>query len=412
VGAAPSKRELAVEQRTRAHLLRHAGTQPRFASAGFGFVAGPVPAGHGEIYATGRSPNPKVAARKADAEAWERRGWAHLGRAVEGSRSSVRGAMDPRAVITYSDGQYSQPDFPFKRFHDDAPYLWSYGCDIATCARVALPAECVHALSALPRRFRNNACTTTSTSGTAAWTDVEGALCRATLELVERDSFLRCWLSGKALPSVLRPTLPSWALRRVEELEGAGLSVAVLQVRTELACVMVIFMQSRSRPFTAVTSAAEFHPECALLRALDEAEGRATHALAQPARPLADGEAVSGIADVNRYYQTPALCHRADFLVSPAATCRFGAPSDACGTWEEMQARLARTGHRILAFDLTPEHASIDQGREPLHVVRAVVPGLLPIWFASGLEPGGLPAYRSRVGQRAADPLLSIHPLT
>lgn len=411
LGAAASRRDLAHARAARSVPLRAASFPTAMLSQGFAFIAGPVPSGHGDIFTTGRAADALVATRKAEAEAWERRGWAHLGPVVNGPMGEVPGAINPQRVVAYSDEQHLRADFPFARFKEDAPYLWRTGCDVATAAPVALPAECIHALSALPRKFQLAACTGTSTSGMAAGTDVESALCRATLELIERDAFLRCWLRGRSLPVLARESLPSAALRQVQELEALDLRVEILQVPTDLACVFAVFIQGRKRALTAVTAAAEFHPEGALIRALNEAQGRAAHAAAFPARPAAAGDLIRGPADISRYYQSPRTYREADFLVGPEPGRRFGAPLDAASTWLELQSRLAQTGHRIYAFDLTPPGAAIDQGRAPLHVIRAVVPGLLPIWFGTGLEPAGLPAFQSRLGGRSLSEL-PVHPFT
>jgi hypothetical protein len=53
----------------------------------------------------------------------------------------------------------------------------------------------------------------------------------------------------------------------------------------------------------------------------------------------------------------------------------------------------------------------VHQGRHPLRVVRAVLPGLLPIWFTHGTEPAGLPAYRQAAGPRAGRPAC-LHPFS
>ena len=75
-----------------------------------------------------------------------------------------------------------------------------------------------------------------------------------------------------------------------------------------------------------------------------------------------------------------------------------------------------RRGRQLLAFDLTPPHASTHQGRTPLHVVRAFVPGLIPIWFHHRLAPAGLPAYQAALARCGSKPGRAkstfIHPFT
>lgn len=64
--------------------------------------------------------------------------------------------------------------------------------------------------------------------------------------------------------------------------------------------------------------------------------------------------------------------------------------------------------------DMTPDGAAVEQGRVPLHVVRALVPGMVPIWFQAGLQPEGMPRLLQSVGGAKGAPTsrLFIHPFT
>ncbi len=410
--------ESELQRRGRWLAMGHASMLSPPACAGGGrathaFFAGPIQLGTSQVYTTGRATDPCEALAKAEAEAWERQGWATLGETAEGRAREIAGAMDPRCVLAYSAAQYASAGFPCAPFSPRRKYLWVTGSDTQTGAQVRLPAEFIHALSGLPERFRRRPCTNSSTSGVAAWTDPEGALCKATLELIERDAFVRSWLAQKPLPQMVTSSLPAAARQRVSALQQAGYRVAVVELRVALASVFAVFIQGCGRPFTAITAAADLAPEAALGRALDEAEGRAAHAAAFPAEPLARARDVACLEDINRLYQTPRFFRRADFYASGAATQRFGEYSG-CGNWPDLKKRLRDEGRPLIAFTLTPPGASIAQGRMPLHVVRAVVPGLLPIWFQHGLAPGGLPAYHHAAAQggstRRAATSCFIHP--
>lgn len=89
-------------------------------------------------------------------------------------------------VVAYPRERYRSPGFPFQPFSPGRRYLWRKGTQVTTDRPCWVPAECVHALGALPVPFRRGALTSTSTSGVAAWTDAEGALCRAVSEVKVR----------------------------------------------------------------------------------------------------------------------------------------------------------------------------------------------------------------------------------
>lgn len=384
-------------------------------SASFAFMAGPVALGAKAIYSTGRSCDPRNAVRKAEAEAWERQGWATLGATAQGRMRDVPGAVDPRLLVAYSPVQHADPAFPFAPFSVGRPYLWSFGVDAQSGDSVAVPAECVHAAPALPGTYRRRSHTWSTTSGLAAWPSAEGALCRATLELLERDAFLRYWIAGTPPDNLRVQSLPLRGRERVEALRNAGYRLQVAQVCSTPVAVITVFVQRQHPPFTAITAAADFSAEEALSRALDEAEGRAAHSTAYPQRPIRSPEAAGG-ADGLLLYQTARFFRRADFYASGPVTANFGAAArPACADWPALKTWLAGHRLRLLAFDLTPPAASVDQGRTPLRVARAFVPGLLPIWFGHGKEPAGLAAFQKvlRRGRRPkARSTDLLHPFT
>jgi ribosomal protein S12 methylthiotransferase accessory factor len=425
VGAKPSTEQIAL-QRTddwikvgiASTLHNDRGPSRSKTDRSFAFCAGPVQEGDSEIYTTGRNADPRLASVKAQAEAWERRGWANLGEAiVEGAIKDIPGAMHPHEVVGYSAEQYRTDGFPLRPFAPRRKYLWAKGVDVATGQTRLLPAECVYAFSALPRVFRARGYTNSSTSGVAAWTDAEGALCRGTLELIERDAFLRHWLMRQPPPRVSHKSLPASLRQRVNELQSAGHRVAISQVGDRFVPVYSVFVQATDRPFTAVTAAADFDHESALGKALDEAEGRAAHATAFPAAPLSVPQDVQSTSEVNRFYQTRRFYRQSDFYAAGPASSRFGAcDKELCESWVALKAGLADQNFDLLGFDLTPAGASIQQGRVPLTVIRAVVPGLLPIWFQHGLQPAGMGPFqdatlRNETRSRARQSNF-IHPFT
>ncbi len=385
------------------------------ASGGFAF-GGSLRVGPDEIRVGGRSAHPRVALLKAEAEAWERRGWAELGPCTQARGDDLVNAVDPRRLVAYDRHQYARPDFRLTPFDPGAPYLWRRGTDVLADREVWILAECVHALCALPAGHRARAYTNTSTSGVAAWSDQEGALCRGALELVERDAFLRAWLPHRPLPLTDPASLPADAQRRVAALAAAGHRVAVAQLGDDLVPVYSVFLQATAHAFTAITAAADFDPEQALAAALDEAEGRAANAAATSARPLAGARQVRSPADVDRFYRSPRFFRRSDFFASGAVCERFDrSPHRFCPDWGALQAHFVRRGLQLIAVDLTPAGAAAAQGRVPLRVVRALLPGLLPIWFQQGLHPAAMPAFlaaRRAVGTRTRSPAIFVHPFT
>jgi len=56
-------------------------------------------------------------------------------------------------------------------------------------------------------------------------------------------------------------------------------------------------------------------------------------------------------------------------------------------TWQELQDRLEERRLRLIALDITPTTRAPAPRRDALVVMRAIVPGLIPISFGFGTEP-------------------------
>lgn len=383
-------------------------------SSTFAFAAGPALTGAlSPFNASGRSCDPKLALKKAEAEGWERLAWESPSIKLDIARfPDLHDAIDPREIVAYSARQYALQGFPCAPFSARRQYLWAKATD-ATSGRIhSVLADCVYAYTALPRRFQKKAFTSASTSGMAAGTSIEDAFCRATLELVERDAFAGAWLGRRAPRAVRGYSLPHSAKRRISELTASGLRVVVSDLSTAWAPVVSIFAQSEQLPFTAITAAAHFSAEQALEKALDEMEGRIAHARHFD-RPVSGD--TDPMREIERYYRSVGTFRQADFYAAARETVNFGSVGrSSFHHWEQLQTGIARDGFSLLMIDMTPEGAAVEQGRAPLRVVRALVPGLIPIWFQAGMQPEGMLRVLQSAGGAEGKPASRqfIHPFT
>lgn len=402
VGAKPSTEQVQRREgddwlQVAPNLFPRAATQRPGLPPSFAFAAGPQASGREGVGSSGRSDDPRLALAKVEAEAWERLAWSEPCNLQEGRRADFVAAIDPTELIAYSAGQYRSQDFPCLPFSESRAYLWAAGFDVDTGNGAFIPADCAYASSAVPEKFQRQALTNASTSGMAAWPTIEGAVCRAVLELVERDAFAHAWLAGGA-PALHADSLPANARARIARLEADGFRVIASHLETPWAAAVGIFAQSATMPFTAITACADFDAETALAKALDEMEGRIGHAQRFPAESIAAAGKVHSIRAIEHYYRAKRFYRNADFFVQAQASRDFRdlaarGPRD----WAQMQACLAAGGHRVVALDMTPPGAAIAQGRVLLKVARAFIPGLIPIWFQYGLQPAGMPRFQQAV---------------
>lgn len=407
VGQAPTAAQRQAQATEHWLHLTHAPHQAA-GTARHAYAAGPVRGAGVSTWALGRAAQAGLAVDKAEAEAWERRAWLTPGALVFAPGQDLAGALDPSVYVAYSPAQRRRQGFPFAAYDPQRVWPWQACTDVHTGQQCHLPADCIHPWTALALQARPH--TAASTSGVAAWPDANGALARAVLELIERDAVLRAWLARHAPDQVAIASLPPELQQRVRALEDTGHRVVLLALPCPWSCAAAVFLQHRSRPFTGLTSAASFDWISALDKALDEAEGRAAWAACAPPRDVR-ASAIQGPDDVHAWWCTAHAWHRADFLAASTVQRTLGTLPVPTSGWPALLHALADAGHRILSVDLTPPQASIHQGRQPLSVVRAVVSGLLPIWFRPGEEPAGLPAFRQALGT-AQRPPAAIHPLS
>ena len=117
---------------------------------------------------------------------------------------------------------------------------------------------------------------------------------------------------------------------------------------------------------------------------------------------------------VEGFYRDPRTYRRSDFFRAARASRPFAEVGcESAPDWARMRARMRSDGLRLLCADVTPPGAAIDQGRRPLKVVRALVPGLVPIWFQRGLQPAGMRRFHeARTTQGGRPRGHFLHPFT
>jgi ribosomal protein S12 methylthiotransferase accessory factor len=414
VGSPPSaeqKRRQPAEFQLRVAPNLQLPTRAQIGSGQFAFAAAPVNGDQRRLLAgSGRAYDPRTAMSIAEAEAWERVGWSTPVHAIRAPFAELPQALDPRELVAFSSRQHRSANFPFPRFDPARTCLWTQAVNSDMGAGRAVPLECVHALHALPAAYQATACASSSTSGVAAGTCVEDALMRATLELVERDAFCCAWLSGTAFPGIALETLPAALRRRMQALASCGAQASVIDLSNPWSAVVAVFLQCAEMPFTAITAAAGFDVESTLSKAISEAEGRLAFV-----RQFAVGENGSDpMRDIERHYRRARTYQRSDFFRPTTSTRPFAAVGqDSAQDWNQTQGRLRADGFDLLCVDITPPGASIEQGRQPLKVVRALVPGLVPIWFHRHLQPQGLKRFSNAARVRGGRPDGHfVHPFT
>jgi ribosomal protein S12 methylthiotransferase accessory factor len=357
------------------------------------------------LFTWGRDKDPWLAYRKSTGEAIERQGFFAAKDWHVAQFRELAGAVDPRAVVRYSEQQYRQKRFPFRPFTEDTQCSWVPGVNAVTGAKHWLLAELVFARGSLISQAAPVAnCGQSNSSGCAAGETWEFALQAAVLELIERDAFMRAWLRQEPGVALQVRSLPLAYRRRISALEATGCDVKLQWLASPWSTVVLASAQNHQLGFTAVGTGARDDALEAIESALVELETYVYIRVHRTHGERLTPPDVRQPQDHALLYAMRAYYRRADRLLQPVRSTSLRALSLGRFSQPDVSVRLHEAGVQVFAADITPSRASLDQGRSSLVVLRAVAPGLIPVCFGYGLEPLGM-AERFSPGARFPHPL-------
>nr|WP_255494841.1 YcaO-like family protein [Luteibacter sp. Sphag1AF] len=298
-------------------------------------------------------------------------------------------AFDPRWLVLYEEEQYAQPGFPFARFDPDARLSWTWGRWLDDDSLVWVPALAtwLDFPVAASERFAQ-----VTSSGLATGSSYEDAALRAVYELIERDAFMRFWMSRTHPVRLLDVDIDEPVRRALHAIErqGAQVEVHVLEDASGHATVLcagygdgqrwpglTVGLGTHASLTVAVRKAVLEHSHYGLYMQRLMREGR-HHAV----REAAD---VRSNLDHGLWYVDPArqIAMRARTRHAAAESMIHAArrfTHDA--TLRGSTTALARTGIRVAAVDVTPADIAVT----PYRVVRAFAPFLQPVHFGFRME--------------------------
>lgn len=316
-------------------------------------------------------------------------------------------ALDPADLVLYSERQHSTRGFPFVRFTQDLPVLWTEGTDLGTGRTVLAPASLAYINYFLGERAAEPRTNFVIYSGVAAGPSREAAELSALLELVERDATMIWWMSGSPCRAIDLEAEPVLRSALAGPADDGTIRYHLIEIPTPFEIpVLGALIHDTALGIVALGAACRPDPEAAALKALAEA----IHLRSFSKEMLAEDGSVwrsmrSGILDPRAYkpyradrayrdsfrpdfrdvtdlgaqaqiYLDPRMhvhverITRAPVSLGLADLPRVPGP-DARASCLEI---LARRGFRAVSVDLTTE----DVRAAGLSVVRVIVPGLVP----------------------------------
>ncbi len=341
------------------------------------------------MVAWGRDADPWQAYTKAVAEAIERQGFVEPKALVRGKISGFENAMHPDGLVRYSEAQYRSEGFPYQRFDPEREHEWVTGTALGSGRAVTVLAALVYHLDPLvDNRDADQQITHSSTSGCAAGTSLEHALRRALLEVLERDAFMRHWFAQKPGLEISRDSLPASLLARIGLLEQAGCRVVIQKMQSVCAQATLVSAQHDQKHFTSVGASAHFSMASAIDSALGELESQVFSRLNGHTISIKSPLEVRSPQDHFELYGLKRYFRRADNILRPMIKIgldQCGSPSD--DSVDGLVMQLTEAGYAPMYVDISPRLGALDQGRKNLTVVRAMIPGLIPISFGTNREP-------------------------
>ncbi|MEO5902503.1 MAG: YcaO-like family protein [Gemmatimonadaceae bacterium] len=318
--------------------------------------------------------------------------------------------LDPRELSLYTDAQYDRPGFPHVRFNPGAPHPWIRGKWLGNDKPVWVPA--VFAFLSFDLQPENLICQGSS-NGLAAATDEDDAILRATMELVERDAFMTCWLTAQPGRRMqLDDTLDPMLLAVLDAIEALGATVETYMLPTSACGATILCLalgDGIQYPGATLGLGASLDSRSALRQAILELgqtgpylqRMMSTKILPVPDDPTSVHEMLQHAS----YYFPAARANAFDRLRSTIAPIALRSlPQGPIQSLAACASQLKKAKVRIATVDVT----SADVATGPFRVVRAVSPDLQPIWYGYGLERQQVPRVRVHTLSAEAPP---IHPI-
>jgi len=340
----------------------------------------------GRSWSHGRDASPHLAYVKAVSEARE---WASCGNVpndlMRAAFVDLEGALDPRSVIRFHPTQYHLSWFPFAPFDEEREYEWTKGQSEITASTVYTLADLVY----FPYFPKTPYYSYANSSGVAAYPDKRKAIETSALELVERDSFMIAYLSRIQFPTVYKRSLPESIRRRLKELQKAGFRVWIKNHSLDLAPVVFVFAQNEDLGCTTCASCASFDVEHATSHALMEVEAFVLDRLQRTTVEKVKPTEVEAPVDHGKLYDQKRYFRRADFLIEGSSAVSFGKIGDRVArSWQELLDRISMRGWDLITVPL--RLADKYGGSNDLHIVRSIIPGVIPMTFGFRQEPAGM----------------------
>lgn len=333
-----------------------------------------------DSWAWGSDVNPSVAKDIAYAEAIERYCAGHYPRSGlrSGARYKNSQRVNPNTLMHLDEDQLTGAGLCV--FTDNSPARWVPGIEYPSGRNIELLADlCLYPFH---DREGGGPYFWASSSGMAAHRTRERAITKAFLELVERDAFMRVWLSRKSPPHIPLKMVPTEITTQAQTIRGLGFSTELLNITQKAIPSVLAIIHRNKSPALCCGCASRLSLHGACLAAYHEAETSLFGALREDRKDLCGSARGVHLPEHHgELYYNPSNLHHAEFLWS---SCKYRATPDiqALSNYQDNLDKLMKLAGVSTAYivDYPCPHPNIS-------VVRLDSPELTPVTFGYGLEP-------------------------
>lgn len=345
----------------------------------------------------GRSGDARTACAIAVSEAAERLAYRRLGTCVTAPAGTLDRFIHPTELAHYTPAQYRNTALAIAPFRPEAEYLWTQAHEWSSGQAWWVPGDFVYHGAAVEGGRKGPVLMPSTSSGCATDVSLEVAIERAACEVIERDAFLRHWLTQCPGRTIARASLSRALVQRIARLADHACQVSMQVLDGALGPVMLASITSPDLHFCAIGTATGTDAFHALERALTEAETAAFARLAGASARRVRAVDVRTPRDHSDLHAAKRHCHRANFFSMIHDEVSLAQLERAWPTTLKQRMQGAGTTRRMLWIDMTVPDGPLDLARRPLRIVRAVIPGCIPLAFGFDAVPrGGLPFVSAR----------------
>ncbi len=327
---------------------------------------------HASMACFGRSRDAALAHDKALSEALERYAMMRGPNPVAARWGELPNMIHPHAVLRWTDAHFDETQsndwVAFENLADgQSHYMLQDLCFYKPRDEAAHVAYC-----------------TVNTSGMACAPTRDMAVTLATLELVERDAFMRAWLTGASCQPLPLEMLDEDTRALCLHFEAEGCRVVLGLLFSEWAVVVMAFVQHERLGFTRISAAADFDAVSAAGKAMSEVASGVISSLSGVEPVPVNTANVLRPEDHGHLYCQHQYFRQADFLIALRAPTHEVLPTSRS---HDLLQRIWQAGLNVYACEVAlPEEREYLNGGHPV-VFRVVIPGLIAMVFGNAPFP-------------------------